>query len=97
MKYIHKPIPEPSDLNHFRLWVQKNATRLAPMTGTQQWKAFKRKKKEKLQDFLIKEQGYICAYCNRRIHKYGEVITAYGSNTTNQNRYCQHFIEIIRY
>ncbi|MDZ7879504.1 MAG: retron system putative HNH endonuclease [Saprospiraceae bacterium] len=29
----------------------------------------KKNHKEALQDVILEEQGYICAYCNRRIHK----------------------------
>jgi uncharacterized protein (TIGR02646 family) len=72
MKYIQKQTPPPSNLNYFLKWVRDKSTRLGLSSGTDQWKHFDQKKrnhKSNLQNTLIEEQGYICAYCNRRIHK----------------------------
>jgi uncharacterized protein (TIGR02646 family) len=69
MKYIQKTRPEPAVLVNFRTWVNTNAVHLAPLSGTEQWKRLNAQRKNELQDALIEEQGYICAYCNRRIHK----------------------------
>ncbi len=72
MKYIQKQTPPPSNLNYFLRWVNDNAVPLGLLSGKEQWERFRVKKrnhKSNLQNTLIEEQGYICAYCNRRIHK----------------------------
>jgi uncharacterized protein (TIGR02646 family) len=69
MKYIPKSFPEPVNLQKYRKWVQNNAARLASLPAKDQWAALHPDRKSELQDVLIQEQGHICAYCNRRIHK----------------------------
>jgi uncharacterized protein (TIGR02646 family) len=71
MKHIEKQTPEPTELNNFLLWVQSKETDFQTLTGEQRWAKFHKKQnhKNKLQDVILEEQGYICAYCNRRIHK----------------------------
>ncbi len=69
MKYIQKSKPEQAKLHKFKTWVDENAAHLESLTGTEQWRRLNVERKKELQDTLIEEQGYICAYCNRRIHK----------------------------
>lgn len=69
MKYIPKAQPIPAKLNSFSKWVSANASSLSMLSGDKQWKKLPRYHKVKVQETLIEEQGYVCAYCNRRIHK----------------------------
>jgi len=69
MKYISKANPVPIKLNSFSNWVLTNANSLSQLSGDAQWKKLPRHHKGKVQETLIEEQGHICAYCNRRIHK----------------------------
>jgi len=69
MKYISKAKPLPTKLNPFSNWVLKNASSLSRLSGAVQWKKLPKLHKSEVQDILLEEQGYICAYCNRSIHK----------------------------
>jgi uncharacterized protein (TIGR02646 family) len=71
MKYIAKSYPPPTKLDSFLLWAATNKARFSTLKGEEIWDKLTQKKKHKqaLQDVIIEEQGYICAYCNRRIHK----------------------------
>ena len=72
MKYINKSIPPPTKLNNFLSWASNNTVRFSSLTGTEQWEILSKRKKnhkQALQDVIVIEQGYICAYCNRRIHE----------------------------
>jgi len=65
MKHIVKSDGPPDFLED---WLREKSEQLASKSGNEQWKMFKRKQKQRLQAFLVQEQGYICAYCNREIH-----------------------------
>lgn len=69
MKHIQKANPVPVKLNSFSNWVLANTISLSKLTGDAQWKKLPTHHKRKVQETLIEEQGHICAYCNRRIHK----------------------------
>ena len=71
MKFIQKRNPEPEKLNDYLVWVANNNARFSTLNGEERWGKLSKKKKHKqaLQDTIIEEQGYICAYCNRPIHK----------------------------
>jgi len=70
MKYIQKQQPPPKSLADFIKWVKRNLRTLSIQTGEEQWARYKKTRHRiTLQDTLIEEQGYICAYCNRRIHR----------------------------
>jgi uncharacterized protein (TIGR02646 family) len=69
MKYIEKLDPVPPIFGRLASWVTANRTRLAGLTGAAQWDGLPKRLKTQIQDQLIEEQGYICAYCNGRIHK----------------------------
>lgn len=69
MKHIEKQIPAPAELDNFFAWVESKKDEFSTLSGAEQWDKLQKNHKEKLQNTILEEQGYICAYCNRRIHK----------------------------
>ena len=66
MKYIEKQASSPDFLEQ---WKTRKSRQLSGKSGLEQWEVFKRNRaNQQLRVFITKEQGYICAYCNRRIH-----------------------------
>lgn len=68
MKHIQKKMSPPPLLE---AWKAQHARTLLKKRGPEQWRRFIKGKKRKIQlhEYLLDEQGYICAYCNRRVHK----------------------------
>lgn len=72
MKYIQKN-PEPKNLS---VWKTKKAEEFGETsrdseTAKRIWRQFRRnvKLKREIYDSLLQEQGFICCYCQRRIHR----------------------------
>lgn len=71
MKYIEKQTPPSSELDYFFAWVKSKKVEFSTLSGGEQWGKLNKKQNHKnnVQNVILEEQGYICAYCNRRIHK----------------------------
>ncbi len=66
MKHIQKQEAPPAFLE---VWKNRRRKQLAGKSGAIQWEMFKSNNaNQQLRAFIAEEQGYICAYCNRRIH-----------------------------
>lgn len=68
MIYIEKQENGPIE---FVKWVQDHEGQLVPEEPRKQWGAFKGDARGVLQETLLSEQGAVCAYCNKRIHRKG--------------------------
>lgn len=68
MRHIQKVPKNPASLD---TWVQRRRKEFVGKSSTYQWGKFQKSSdaKRDLQDILLQEQGHLCAYCNRRIHK----------------------------
>ena len=67
MKTIVKQAP-PAE---FQTWVDSLGEDVLSLSGEEQWDVLHKysKVKRALQEHLLKEQGFICAYCNGRVHR----------------------------
>lgn len=68
MRHIQKKSPPPASL---RAWLVRKKKQFVSKPASYQWDQFQKSSapKHDLQERLLQEQGHLCAYCNRRIHK----------------------------
>ena len=68
MRHIHKQTAPPASLEK---WLERKRKEFVGKSSTYQWGKFQKSSdaKRDLQERLLQEQGHLCAYCNRRIHR----------------------------